>query len=77
MFDADHSSFNKMLLHCKGFEDKITKGYLASFSTVKDEVTACLYSTDFNINVNKIYISSYTPDVNRFVTKWQGKIEIS
>ncbi|WFG95978.1 hypothetical protein M1771_07645 [Spiroplasma citri] len=49
MFDTDHSSFNKMLLHCKGFEDKITKGYLASFSTVKDEVTACLYSTDFLI----------------------------
>ncbi|UZQ31099.1 MAG: Cof-type HAD-IIB family hydrolase [Spiroplasma phoeniceum] len=77
MFDADQSSFNKMILHCKGFEDKITKSYLASFSTVKDEVTACLYSADFNINVNKIYISSYTPDINRFVTKWQGKIEIS
>ncbi|ALA97367.1 HAD superfamily hydrolase [Spiroplasma kunkelii CR2-3x] len=77
MFDADQSSFNKILLHCKGFEDKITKSYLASFAAVKDEVTACLYSADFNINVNKIYISSYTPDINRFVTKWQGKIEIS
>ncbi|WP_338955043.1 Cof-type HAD-IIB family hydrolase [Spiroplasma endosymbiont of Polydrusus cervinus] len=77
MFDADHSSFNKMLLHCKGFKDKITKNYLATFAEAKDEVTACLYSTNFDINVNKIYISSYTSDVNRFVAKWEGKIEIS
>ncbi|WP_425378020.1 Cof-type HAD-IIB family hydrolase [Spiroplasma endosymbiont of Polydrusus pterygomalis] len=77
MFDADHSSFNKMLLHCKGFKDKITKNYLATFAEAKDEVTACLYSTNFDINVNKIYISSYTSDVNRFVAKWKGKIEIS
>ncbi|WP_425379644.1 Cof-type HAD-IIB family hydrolase [Spiroplasma endosymbiont of Stenodema calcarata] len=77
MFDADHSSFNKMLLHCKGFEDKITKRYLASFIAGQDEVTACLYTNNFNVNVNKIYISSYTSDINRFVAKWQNAIEIS
>ncbi|WP_374695794.1 Cof-type HAD-IIB family hydrolase [Spiroplasma endosymbiont of Polydrusus formosus] len=77
MFDADYSSFNKMLLHCKGFNDTTTKNYLATFAEAKDEVTACIYSTNFDINVNKIYISSYTSDVNRFVAKWEGKIEIS
>ncbi|WHQ37458.1 Cof-type HAD-IIB family hydrolase [Spiroplasma sp. SV19] len=77
MFDADHSSFNKMLLHCKGFEDKMTKHYLSSFTEVQDEVTACLYTNNFNVNVNKIYISSYTSDINRLVAKWKDKIEIS